>query len=187
MTRRSTPLLSLVLVIAAVTHAAAGRGDRDVLRDVTTQLAGYTQFTVFDSVEAEVTAGRVTLRGWVTVPFKREDVVRRVGRVDGVVGVDDAIVVLPESQADDQLRYRIARAIYGHDAFLPLAAAAPPPIRIVVDRGQVILVGTVADDGARALATRLAATADGRVIAVRDELRTGADAHLEGRPGLDPA
>ena len=122
MTRRIAPLLSLVLLLVAASRAGAGLPDRDVLRNVTAHLAGYTQFTVFDSVEAEVADGRVTLRGWVTAPFKREDVARRVERVDGVVAVTNAIEVLPESQADDVLRYRIARAIYGHDAFLPLPA-----------------------------------------------------------------
>jgi osmotically-inducible protein OsmY len=185
MNRRIAPLLSLMLLLAA-TQAGASQPDRDVLRDVTAHLAGYTQFTVFDSVEADVADGRVTLRGWVTAPFKREDVARRVERVDGVGTVTNAIEVLPESQADDVLRYRIARAIYGHDAFLSLAAAAQPPIRIVVDRGQVILVGTVADDVARALATRLAVTADARVTTVRDQLRTDAATSQQGQSGAGP-
>ena len=186
MVRRIATLLSLVMLAAVATPAADVRTDQGVLRDVTLQLASYTQFTVFDSVDADVAAGRVTLRGWVTASFKRDDVARRVERVVGVAGVTNAIDVLPASKADDVLRYRIAQAIYGHDVFLPLAAATPPPIRIVVNRGEVILVGTVADDGARTLATRLAASADAPVTAIRDELRTAAEVSQDNGPRLDP-
>ena len=83
------------------------------------------------------------LTGWVTMPYKRDDIEQRVRRVDGVAAVENAIGVLPVSQFDDELRFRIARAIYGHSSFWHYASMANPPIRVVVNRGRVTLEGVV--------------------------------------------
>ena len=50
--------------------------------------------------------------------------------------------MLPVSQFDDELRFRIARAIYGNSAFWNYAAMANPPIHIVVNRGRVTLTAS---------------------------------------------
>ena len=68
-------------------------------------------------VDASVKNGVVTLNGQVTMPFKRDDIEKRVAKIDGVKQVNDKITVLPVSQFDDQLRYRIARAIYSNPNF----------------------------------------------------------------------
>jgi osmotically-inducible protein OsmY len=64
--------------------------------------------------------------------------------------------VLPVSQFDDGLRFRIARAIYGNSSFWNYAAMANPPIHIVVNRGHVTLTGTVNSNVERVLARSLA-------------------------------
>jgi len=50
-----------------------------------------------------------------------------VAKVDGVRQVLDQITVLPVSQFDDQLRHRIARAIYRNPNFWNYATMADPP------------------------------------------------------------
>ena len=64
--------------------------------------------------------------------------------------------MLPVSQFDDELRFRIARAIYGNSSFWNYAAMANPPIHIVVNRGHVTLTGVVNSNVERMLARSLA-------------------------------
>jgi hyperosmotically inducible protein len=116
----------------------------------------YSQFTIFDNIEASVTEGNVVLAGWVTMPYKKNDIERRVRRIEGVETVDNKIEVLPVSQFDDELRYRIARAIYGNSSFWHYAAMANPPIHILVNRGRVTLSGVVQNNVERMLARSLA-------------------------------
>ena len=103
----------------------------------------YPQFTIFDSIGADVEDGIVTLTGKVTMPYKRDAIATRVARIDGVREVRNEISVLPVSQWDDELRFRIARAIYGNSNFWSYGAMANPPIHIVVENGRVTLEGVV--------------------------------------------
>jgi hyperosmotically inducible protein len=145
----------VTLAMSAPSWAAAP-GDFQIFQDVSKQVLRYPQFTIFDSINAEVVNGVVTLSGKVTMPYKRNDVERRVARVAGVTQVNNEITVLPVSQFDDELRYRIARAIYGNSSFWHYAAMANPPIHIVVNRGRVTLSGVVQNNVERMLARSLA-------------------------------
>jgi hyperosmotically inducible protein len=64
--------------------------------------------------------------------------------------------VLPVSQFDDELRYRIARSIYNNSNFWNYAIMANPPIHIVVEHGRVTLTGVVQSNVDRMLARSLA-------------------------------
>jgi len=153
-------VMAVGLVLAASTAHAGSidtrRKDFQVLKDVATSVDRYTQFTIFDDVSASVKDGVVTLTGKVTMPYKRDDIEKRVAKVNGVVTVRDQITVLPVSQFDDELRYRIARSIYGHSNFWNYAIMANPPIHIVVEHGRVTLTGVVGSEVDRMLARSLA-------------------------------
>src|SRR4051812_22758211 len=132
--------LKLAVMLAALALCAQSalamdgpRKDLQIFNDVSNAVTRYTQFTIFDDVSADVTNGVVTLAGKVTMPYKKSDLVKRVQKVNGVTQVIDNLEVLPVSLSDDQLRYRIARAIYRNSNFWNLAASANPPIHIVVD------------------------------------------------------
>jgi len=166
--------LALVLLAAlAAPGAAQERKSLQVFNDISTQVNRYTQFTIFDSVEASVADGHVVLTGWVTMPFKKTDIERRVARVDGVTSVKNDIQVTPVSQFDDELRFRIARAIYGHSSFWNYAAMANPPIHIVVVRGHVTLTGVVNSNVERVLARSLAVGFGS--FEVKNQLKTDAE------------
>lgn len=155
----ATVFVSL-LAINSPAFAATGqdveRKDLQVFNDIADQVNRYTQLTIFDSISASVTDGRVVLSGWVTMPYKRNDIEKRVTKVLGVSTIDNQIGVLPVSQFDDELRFRIARAIYSHSSFWNYAAMANPPIRVVVNRGRVSLEGVVQSNVERMLARSLA-------------------------------
>jgi hyperosmotically inducible protein len=100
-----------------------------------------------------------------------------VARAQGVTAVRNRIDVLPVSQFDDDLRVRIARAIYGSPTFRHYGSRVNPPIHIVVERGRVTLEGVVNNDTdrlmARAIAGQFAA------FSITSHLKTVAEAREE--------
>lgn len=163
-----------VALTAQLAGAAPERKNLQVFNDVAAAVNRYPQFTVFDDVNASVRDGVVTLTGKVTMPYKRDDIVRRVAKLDGVTKVDNKIGVLPVSQFDDELRYRIARAIYGNSTFWNYAAMANPPIHIVVENGRVTLTGVVNTDVEKMMARSLALQFG--AFSVTSNLKTDAEA-----------
>ena len=98
----------------------------------------------------------MTLIGKVTTLGKKEEIGKRIAAIDGVTAVRNEIDVLAASPSDDELRRRVARAIYGNAAFWRYAAMPTPPIRILVEQGRVTLTGVVGSDSDRMLARSLA-------------------------------
>jgi hyperosmotically inducible periplasmic protein len=183
-TLMKTLFAALFVSLLSVTSAFAQtveRKDLQVFNDIADQVNRYTQLTIFDSISASVDEGRIVLSGWVTMPYKRDDLEKRVRKVEGVMAVDNKIGVLPVSQFDDQLRFRIARAIYSNSSFWNYAMMANPPIRIVVNRGRVTLEGVVQSNVERMLARSLASGFG--EFSVKNELKTDAEVReaMEGR------
>ena len=173
-------LITLFTTVAASAYAQEPRKDLQVFNDVADQVNRYTQLTVFDSISASVDEGRVVLTGWVTMPYKRDDIERRVRKVEGLMSVDNKIGVLPVSIFDDELRFKIARAIYSHSLFWSYASMANPPIRVVVNRGHVTLEGVVQSNVERMLARSLASGLG--AFDVKNDLKTDA----EVRESMEP-
>ena len=169
-----------VLSASPAFSQAIERKDLQVFNDIADQVNRYTQLTIFDSISASVSDGRVVLSGWVTMPYKRDDIEKRLRSVEGIASVDNQIGVLPVSHFDDELRFRIARAIYSHSLFWNYAAMANPPIRVVVNRGHVTLEGVVQSNVERMLARSLASSFG--AFDVKNDLKTDA----EVRESLEP-
>jgi hyperosmotically inducible protein len=168
----------LAATLSVVPDVSAQPADRDAVSEaVVRSIHDYTRFTVFDDVSVDNDEGTITLRGKVTMPFKRNDIGRRVEGIQGVRAVRNEITVLPVSIHDDALRRRIARAIYGNPAFWRYAAMPNPPIHIVVEHGRVTLTGVVPSEVDRALARSLA-TGFGE-FSVVNALRTDAEARTQ--------
>src|SRR5213596_1772241 len=102
--------VATMAMTASIAHAASvdvdDRKDFQVFKDVATSVERYAQFTIFDDVSASVKDGVVTLTGKVTMPYKRDDIEKRVAKVAGVQRVDNRVTVLPVSSFDDELRRR---------------------------------------------------------------------------------
>jgi hyperosmotically inducible periplasmic protein len=169
---------TIVLVVGlSVSAYAAERENLQIFRDVSNQVLRYTRFTIFDSVHAAVDNGVVTLTGKVTMPYKSSDIASRVAKVEGVREVNNMIEVLPVSQFDDELRYRIARSIYGNSGFWGYGSMVNPPIHIIVERGRVTLEGVVNSNVDRMLARSLASHHG--AFAVTNNLKTDAEMKSE--------
>jgi hyperosmotically inducible periplasmic protein len=170
-------LFATLIVAVPASGQTAERKDLQVFNDIAGQVNRYTQLTIFDSIAAEVTDGQVVLTGWVTMPYKRDDLERRVRKVEGVAAVKNQIGVLPVSHFDDELRFRIARAIYGHSLFWNYANMVNPPIRVVVNHGRVTLEGVVQSNVERMLARSLASGFG--AFEVKNALKTDAEVREE--------
>ena len=115
--------MMLAAVVLVATPTLAGQPERkskQVFDDVVERVNNYIYYTIFDHVSVELDEldrGIVTLTGQVTMGYKRNEIARRVGEVDGVETVRNEIGLLPASQLDDALRARLARQIYGNVNF----------------------------------------------------------------------
>ena len=165
---------ALLLAHAALAaNVTAERKDFQVLKDVSTSVQRYVHFTIFDDISANVKDGVVTLSGSVTMPYKRDDIAKRIAKIDGVKNVVDGIAVLPVSRFDDELRARIARRIYGNSNFWNYAIMVNPPIHIVVAHGRVTLTGVVTSEVDRMLARSIASQSG--ALSVTCDLKTDAE------------
>jgi osmotically-inducible protein OsmY len=162
-----------VLLALSAPAWAADRTELQVVRDVSKQVLTYPQFSIFDSVHMQIDQGVVTLLGKVTMPYKKNDIEKRVARIDGVSKVVDKITVLPVSQFDDDLRFRIARALYGNSNFWNYGSMANPPIHIIVEHGHVTLDGVVNSNTDRMLARSIASSFG--AFSVTNDLKTDAE------------
>lgn len=98
---------------------------------------------VFNTLGVDVRDGVATVIGNVRDYADRNSALGIVETTPGVRGLFDEIVVAPASGFDDDLRVRLASAIYGHSAMTKYALDPQKPIRIVVERGRVQLHGIV--------------------------------------------
>jgi hyperosmotically inducible periplasmic protein len=164
---------AVLLLSAGQAGAAQDSRDLGIALEISRQIDRYPRLTIFDFVTGTVDDGVVTLTGKVTMPFKKDDIGSRARKVDGVREVLNRIDVLPVSTFDDQLRQRIARAIYSNSAFWQYGAMANPPIHIIVERGHVTLTGVVNNNVDRMLARSLAVGFG--ELSVTNDLRTDAE------------
>ena len=98
---------------------------------------------MFNSLNVKVENGVVTIGGDVRDYPGRDSALAIVETTPGVKDVIDETNVLPTSNFDDDLRIRIARAIYGQSTMQKYAMVPEKPIRIIVDNGHVTLYGVV--------------------------------------------
>ena len=180
---RFAATVMLLLTVSAPAWAAAQREDLQIFRDVSRQVLRYPQFTIFDSINAQVDDGVVTLTGRVTMPYKRDAIAERIARIDGVRELRNEVAVLPVSQFDDELRLRIARAIYGNSNFWTYGAMANPPIHIIVENGNITLTGLVNSQVEKAV---LGSIARG-TLAFRVDNQVQIESELNKEPVKKPA
>ena len=154
---RVVVLGTLFLAALALPGAASADTTDDKLAEkVIDNIQRYPNFGMFDDISITVENRAVTLFGYVTRPLKKDEIGKRVARIDGIRQLNNEIKVLPLSPMDDDLRLRVARAIYNHPSFWQYAQMAVPPIHIIVEGGRITLTGRVGTQLDRTLAYTLA-------------------------------
>ena len=124
---------------------------------------------VFNNLTLGVQNGVATVGGSVLDYPSRDSALAIVETTPGVQGVVDNIQVQPTSNFDDELRIRLARAIYGQPAMQKYAMVPEAPIRIVVNNGHVTLAGVVDSQMDKQIAETQAKSVPG-VFSVDDQL-----------------
>lgn len=170
--------LMLAAVVAAASMAVAGAstttvptGDDAIAAKLAKEIRTYSRYTIWDNINLSVKDGNVELMGQVSQPFKKKDLERIAQRVPGVASVTNTLQVLPLSPFDDDIRIRVARAIYRDPALSRYAIQAVPPIHIVVNNGQVTLEGVVNNELEKTVAFHRASSAGLSLGAVVNNLR----------------
>jgi hyperosmotically inducible periplasmic protein len=124
---------------------------------------------VFNAISLGVQNGVVTLSGDVRDYPARDSALAIAQTTPGVKEVVDNINVLPTSPFDDDIRLRVARAIYGNSTLSKYALDPQRPIRIVVENGHVTLYGVVDSQMDRQIAEQQAKSVP-NVFSVDDKL-----------------
>ncbi len=125
-------------------EVAEAESQEDMVKQLRNKVLTYPHFTVFDDVGFLIQdGGLVVLNGYVTDPFKKDELEERVAKVTGVQQLDNVIEVLPVGASDDRLRRTLFNNIYRNELFIQYANRAQPPIRIIVKNSSVMLTGAV--------------------------------------------
>jgi len=125
-------------------EVAAAESQEEMIKALRSAVLTYANFTVFDDVGFQIEdEGIVVLTGYVTWDFKKTELGERVGKVTGVRELNNVIEVLPVGGNDERVRRALFDNIYGDQLFVQYRNRAQPPIRLIVNRGNVILSGAV--------------------------------------------
>lgn len=130
-------------------------------REVRHQLVMLPYLDVFDNLTYKVDGYNVTLGGQVTRASLKSDAGATVKHIEGVEKVDNQIEVLPLSSADNRIRIRLFRSIYGYAPLQRYALPVIKPIRIIVKNGHVTLEGVVDSEADKNMVTLRAKSVPG--------------------------
>jgi osmotically-inducible protein OsmY len=121
-------------------------------REIRHQLQVLPYYSVFDYIAFTLNGSKVTLAGHALRHGMRQDAEAAVRSIEGVSSVTNLIEILPKSQADDDLRRAVYRAIYEDSELQRYAVSEIPAIHIIVRDSSVTLEGGVQNDNDKKLA-----------------------------------
>ena len=121
--------------------------DTDIAEAIGKAIQRYPHHTMWDYITARVDEGKVFLGGWVTPDRdKSGDLFERVGKIAGVLDVENTMETLPVASSDRQVRQSIQRQLAFSTHFERHVNMNNPPFRIIVKNGIVGLLGYVQGD-----------------------------------------
>ena len=151
---------------------AAAESDKKLGEEVIKAIRGYSRMDLFDDASAAVREGNVALFGFVTEPYKKNEIEKRMRKILGIQAFENNIEVLPNSSSDRRLRSILARRLYRDSTFEHYATMPQKPIRIIVKNSRVLLTGVVHSRLEKVKAASIIRQTHG-VLSVEDKLRIG--------------
>jgi len=141
----------------------AAESDQAIAEGIGKALRGYPHITIWDHVDAVIDDGVVTLVGMVTPDRdKTREIGIEVAKIPGVQQIQLNIDVMSPSGSDDQIRRSIARRLISRgEPFERFESMVNPPIRILVNRGIVTLLGYLGFQGDKIELQRIVAQTQG--------------------------
>jgi hyperosmotically inducible protein len=164
-------LLALAGVAGASTGQSSPTTDTEIAARAAHEIRMYPRYSIWDNVALRVNDGALEITGQVSQPYKKQDLERLMQRVPGVASVTNELEMLPVSFTDDNLRARLARAIYRDPVLSRYAIQAIPPIHIIVKNGHVTLEGVVSTEMEKNVAAIRASSAGLSFGPVQNNLR----------------
>jgi hyperosmotically inducible periplasmic protein len=143
MTRRIQAISLIAAMVVFVSPMFARYQAKDLSDAVRHELVMLPYYNIFDDLGFYVDGGVVTLTGDVTWPVVKSDAEHAVKKIPGVTQVLNNIKVLPLSPMDNQIRRAEYQAIFRFAGLYRYAMGTNPSIHIIVDNGQVTLIGVV--------------------------------------------
>jgi osmotically-inducible protein OsmY len=139
------------LIEVARTSVSDAELQKRLTRKIAYDRSGYVD-AAFNAITVNVNDGVVTLGG-VTAGYPAYHDALAIAQNDkGVKDVVNNMQVLPTSIYDNNLRFRLYRALYGDSVLSRYAMDPPRPIRIVVNNGHIALYGQVDNEMDRNIA-----------------------------------
>jgi hyperosmotically inducible protein len=157
----SSLVVAVILALATLSVGQDQPAQRDqpsarsverIQKEVRHEILMLPYFTVFDNIAFKVDGTTVTLLGQVVRPSVKSDAGNAVKHIEGVDNVDNQIELLPVAPADDRIRMRLYRSIYGYPTLQRYALGVQKPIRIIVKNGHVALEGVVDNEADKNIA-----------------------------------
>ena len=133
--RRALLVLILVLFAAAVPGAQSASERRQNF-DIENELAGLSNYGVFDFIGFDYERGKVTLVGYTYQGGLKSQAARAVKRVSGVDEVENKIELLPASSFDDHIRWATFYRIYGDGVLSRYSPGGETGARYEVGQGR---------------------------------------------------
>ena len=149
---------------------AAAESDQKLGEEVVKEIRKYSRFTVFDDCSAYIKEGKVALFGWVTEPYKKTEIEKRLHKIIGIQEFKNDIEVLPVSLSDQRLREILAHRLYSDSTFSDFASMPIPPIHLIVSGSRVIITGVVGNQLMKQKAESIIRGTPG-VLSVESKLR----------------
>ena len=149
---------------------AAAESDQKLGEEVVKEIRKYSRFTVFDDCSAFIKEGKVAVFGWVTEPYKKTEIEKRLHKVIGIQEFKNDLEVLPVSLSDQRLRETLANRLYSDSTFSDFASMPIPPIHLIVSGSRVIITGVVGNQLQKQKAESIIRGTPG-VLSVESKLR----------------
>src|SRR5206468_2205487 len=124
-------------VLAALALVAPARADDASLRQRIEARLGKAGLAENGQIQVEVTNGAAVLSGFTTTVDAQRQAEKAARKVRAQIRVQ------PGSSFDSRLRVELYRRIYGNGLFQRYATFVNPPIRIIVEHGNITLTGVV--------------------------------------------
>jgi len=170
MNSKKVLLASASVVFLAPLFAEQSPSDVDLQHTVELRILTLRNYSIFDSGQATIEKGSVTLNGQVTSEKVKEEAVKAVGDVKGVANVVDAMSVLAASTKDDGLRLALYDALRSETTLIKYLVAAVPKLHLIVNTGSVIVQGTVFSQVDAERISAIARSITG-IVEVKNELK----------------
>jgi osmotically-inducible protein OsmY len=136
----------------------------------------------FNAISLNVQGGVVTLGGHARTDVDKDSAIALVSTYPGVKDVVEEIQVDPVSIMDDQIRLKVARAVYGYPSLNKYAIDPAKTIRISVQNGNVELYGVV-DNKADSDVAYLRANSVPGVFSVKNYLQIASQPEEKSKNG----